>query len=76
MHLTVLIVCKGVLLEALVHDFISDYHLVRAVRLHDKLQDIQQLAGIAAGETQYGGGLTQFYVTLLKYAVSPYGPVQ
>ena len=75
-HLTVLIVCKRVLLQTLIDDFIGDYNLIGTVGLNHKLQYVEEFAGIASRETQYGCSLLEFYVTLLENDIGLNGTVQ
>ena len=65
MHLTVLVISQGVLLQTLINNFIGYNHLIGTVGLYDQLQDVEQLACIAARKTEYGGGLLKLDVALL-----------
>ena len=75
-HLTVLIVCKRVLLQTLIHDFIGYYNLIGTFGLNHQLKDVEQFAGIASRETQDGCSLLEFYVTLLEQDIGLNGTVQ
>ena len=65
MHLPVLVISQGILLQTLIHDFIGDYHLIGAVGLHYQFKYVEQLACVASRESQECRGLTQFYVEFL-----------
>ena len=75
-HLAVLVVGKGVLLQPLLHDAVGDGD--RAVRrgIDDQLEDVQQLAGVAAAVTQQGIRLVQVDMPFLQFRVLRHRPVE
>ena len=69
-HLSVLVVCQGVLLKALRHQRVG--HFQRFALLHalgQEFQDVEQLACIASAIPEQGIGLLQFYVLLPEHCV-------
>ena len=69
-HLSVLVVCQGVLLKALRHQRVG--HLQRLALLHalgQEFQDVEQLACIASAIPEQGIGLLQDYTLLPEHRV-------
>ena len=69
MHITTLIVGKRILLKPVHNLIVRDNHIITALRLHHKLQDVKQLARVATAKTEHGVSLTKFYMALLEFDV-------
>ena len=76
MHLAILVVGHGVLLQPLLHYLVSYHHLVGSVGLYHKLKYVEQLACVAPAVAQHGGGLLQGDVSLGELHVLGYGALE
>ena len=70
MHLSILVVCQGILLKALGHKGVRYLqHLIALNAFGQEFEDIEQLACIASAISQQGIGFLQFYVLLLEHHI-------
>ena len=77
MHLAVLVKGHGVLLQpAGDHIVVDDHGLARGQRLVDEVEDVEQLAGIAAAVAQQGRGLLHPHLEILEHGIGLHGMVE
>ena len=76
MHFAVFVVGKGILLEAFGHHLIGDDHRVAGFGLHNEVEDVEQLTGIAATVTEHGGSLPELYLPFFQLDIRRYGTLQ
>ena len=69
MHLALLIVGKRILLQHSLNALVGDDDRVILSRLGDQLEDVKQLARIAARVAQHGACFFQFDVFLTEYYI-------
>ena len=69
MHIASLVVGKRILLKPVHNLIVRDNHIITALRLHHKLQDVEKLTRIATAETEHGVSLTKLYMALLEFDV-------
>ena len=75
-HFAVFVVGKGILLEAFGHHLIGDDHRVAGFGLHNEVEDVEQLTGIAATVTEHGGSLPELYLPFFQLDIRRYGTLQ
>ena len=76
MHLTVLVVGQGVLLEPLFDHLVGDGHLVVGRGTDDKLEDVEQFARIATAIAQQRIGLLQMDMALGEFDILGHGTMK
>ena len=76
-HLAVLVEGEGILLQSAGDNLVVDHkRLVGIERLHDEVENVEQLACVAARETQQCLGLLNAHLAVLEHLVGLYGMVQ
>ena len=76
MHLPVLIIGQGILLQTVLHHLVSNNHLSLRCSFHYEFQDVQQLPGVTTTIAQHGTCLLQFYLPFFQDAILMDGPVE
>ena len=76
-HLAVFVVGQRILLQPFLHQAVGDFHRGRvAAGLHHQLQNVEQLARVAATVAQQCVGLGETDVALAQFGVLGHGPVE
>ena len=76
-HLAALVEVDGILLQTVSYNLVvDDKWLKRSQRLHDEVEDVEQLACVAAGKSQQCVGLLDAHLAVLKHLVGLDGPVE
>ena len=75
-HLAILVVGKGILLQAIDHHFVCYNHIPLGRSLNHKFEDVEQLARVAAAIAYHGGGLLEFDMSLTQHHIGVNGTVE